>query len=255
MKKSILPICAAFALSSCYAPLTFNLHELVAPPDARVAMAEGLFPGRAIDFGNEEHCVRVWSDAYSTDIFAPCSDAENYLYEWNHILYQKRYIQYAVANRPIIRRDDVAEAPALHIDDHNKQFTIDKSIPTEIWMQPVSTDETAVLNNERYVCIPAEQFDFKRAKKVKKTSSCRSLCALPLNDKPGTESPLRVAASIPLELVDGIATLSFFAAEGCLYAAMGLISFPIDEIIYAAQPQQQHQQFEQFAQEAPSWKK
>ena len=122
-------------------------------------------------------------------------------------------------------------------------------------MQPVSTDETAVPNNERYVCIPAEQFDFKRAKKVKKTSSCRSLCALPLNDKPGTESPLRVAASLPLELVDGIATLSFFAAEGCLYAAMGLISFPIDEIIYAAQPQQQHQQFEQFAQEAPSWKK
>ena len=255
MKKSILPICAAFALSSCYAPLTFNLHELVAPPDARVAMAEGLFPGRAIDYGTEEPKVRVWSNAYSTDIYAPYADKENCLYEWNHILYQKRCVKYAIANRPIIRRDDAPEAPALNIKDHNKQFTIDNSIPTEIWMQPVSTDEMAGPNNERYVCIPAEQFDFKRAKKVKKPASFRPLCALPLHDKPGTESPLRVAASLPLELVDGVATLSFFVAEGCLYTALGLISLPFDEIFYATQQQQQSQQFEQFAQEAPSWKK
>lgn len=242
-------------LSSCYAPLTCNLHELVAPPDARVAMAEGLFPGRAIDYGTEEPKVRVWSNAYETDIYAPYADKENCLYEWNHLLYQKRCVKYAIANRPIIRRDDAPEAPALNIKDHNKQFTIDNSIPTEIWMQPVSTDEMAGPNNERYVCIPAEQFDFKRAKKVKKPAVFRPLCALPLHDKPGTESPLRLAASIPLELVDGIATLSMFAAEGCLYAAAALISWPIDEIIYSVQRQPQQQQFEQFLQESPTWQK
>ena len=242
-------------LSSCYAPLTCNLHELVAPPDARVAMAEGLFPGRAIDYGTEEPKVRVWSNAYSTDIYAPYADKGNCLYEWNHILYQKRCVKYAIANRPIIRRDDAPEAPALSIKDHNKQFTIDNSIPTEIWMQPVSTDEMAGPNNERYVCIPAEQFDFKRAKKVKKPAAFRPLCALPLHDKPGTESPLRLAASIPLELVDGIASLSMFAAEGCLYAAAALISWPIDEIIYSVQRQPQQQQFEQFLQESPTWQK
>lgn len=216
-------------LCSCQARITCNLHELVAPPDARVAMVDGFFPGRTIDLGWEER----HDHAYSTDNLVP------YLYEWNNVLYQKRLIQYAVANRPIIRRDDAPEAPALSIEEHIKQFTIDKSIPTEIWMQPVTTDKTATPDNAKYVCIPAAQFDFKRAEKVKTPTDFRALCALPLKDKTGTESALRMAASIPLELVDGVASLGFNAAESALRIAAEIISLPIDPLINCTQQQRQ----------------
>ncbi len=236
MKKHVLLLLCStvFLLCSCGARLTCNLHELVSPPDARVAMVDKMFPHRSMkstDCFGESVYVETGSWGQTQD---------EYLYQLNGVLYQKRTIQYAKANRPIIRRNDVMESPALTAAEMQEQFTIDPDIPEEVWMQPVWIDGKRREYNE-YACIPAKQFDFAKAHKIRKTTTAYPLCNLPLKDKAGTETPLRLAAGAPLMAIDVAAGLLFFVTENALLITAELISLPIDHTINIAQQQQRQQ--------------
>ena len=238
-KHGLILLCSTvFLLCSCGPRLTCNLHELVTPPDARVAMVDKMFPHRSMKstdcFG---HPVYVKTGSWG-------QTQDEYLYRLNGVLYQKRTIQYAKANRPIIRRNDVPESPALTATEMQEQFTIDPDIPKEVWMQPVGT-QSVWIDGERqeyneYACIPAKQFDFAKARKTRKPARVSPLCRLPIKDKAGTETPLRLAAGVPLMAIDVAAGLLFFVTENTLLITAELISFPIDQTIYIArrQPQQ-----------------
>lgn len=240
MKHGLILLCStATLLCSCGARITCNLHELVTPPDARVAMVDKMFPHRSMKTTDcFEYSVYVETGSWG-------HTQDEYLYRLNGVLYQKRTIQYAKANRPIIRRNDVPESPALTAAEMQEQFTIDPDIPEEVWMQPVGT-QPAWIDGKRqvyneYACIPAKQFDFAKARKIRKPDTLFPLCRLPLKDKAGTETPLRLAAGAPLMAIDVAAGLLFYVTENALLITAELISFPIDQTIYIArrQPQQQ----------------
>ena len=230
---------AAAGLSSCCfeQPLTCNLRELVTPPDARVAMVDHHFPHRpAVSL---DGLVR-----YETGSKA-CS-FEPYLYQLNGIYYQRRTIQYAKAHRPIIRRADRADHflsyPLTH-QQYEEQFTFDTSIPEVVWMQPVDvTGEEREYN--KLSCIPADRFDFAKARKVAKNSlsTCIPLCDLPLKDKLGTSSIWRTVAAAPLAVVDMAATATLCVAEGTAEICASLIVLPAYPFILFGQQQQRQQQ-------------
>ena len=233
---------AAVGLSSCCfeQPLTCNLRELVTPPDARVAMVDHHFPHRPAET-SDGFKVR-----YETGSKA-CS-FEPYLYQLNGIYYQRRTIQYAKAHRPIIRRADRADHflryPLTH-QQLEEQFTFDTSIPEVVWMQPVDvTGEEREYN--KLSCIPAELFDFAKARKVAKkslsSSPCIPLCDLPLKDKPGTSSIWRTVAAAPLAVVDMAATATLCVAEGTAEICTAVIVLPAYPFILFGQQQQRQQQ-------------
>lgn len=239
-KHGLILLCSTvFSLCSCGPRLTCNLHELVTPPDARVAMVDKMFPHRSMkstDCFEDPVYVETGSWGHTQD---------EYLYRLNGVLYQKRTIQYAKANRPIIRRNDVPESPALTAAEMQEQFTIDPDIPEEVWMQPVGT-QPAWIDGKRqvyneYACIPAKQFDFAKARKIRKPDTLFPLCRLPLKDKAGTETPLRLAAGAPLMAIDVAAGLLFFVTENALLITAELISLPIEHSINIAQQQQRQQ--------------
>ncbi len=231
---------AAMGLSSCCfeQPLTCNLRELVTPPDARVAMVDHHFPHRPAE-SSDGFKVR-----YETGSKA-CS-FEPYLYQLNGIYYQRRTIQYAKAHRPIIRRADRADHflryPLTH-QQLEEQFTFDSSIPEEVWMQPVGVTGEANEYN-KLSCIPADQFDFAKARKVakKSLSTCIPLCDLPLIDKPGTSSLWRTAVGAPLAVVDIAATATLNVAEASAFICAAAIVLPTYPFILFGQQQQRQQQ-------------
>ena len=227
---------AAAGLSSCCfeLPLTCNLRELVTPPDARVAMVDHHFPHRPAE--SSDGLVR-----YETGSKA-CS-FEPFLYQLNGIYYQRRTIQYAKAHRPIIRRADSADSYPLTHQQYEEQFTFDTSIPEVVWMQPVDvTGEEREYN--KLSCIPADRFDFAKARKVakKSLSTCIPLCDLPLKDKPGTSSIWRTVAAAPLAVVDMAATATLCVAEGTADICTSVIVLPAYPFILFGQQQQRQQQ-------------
>ena len=234
-KHGLILLCSTvFLLCSCGPRLTCNLHELVTPPDARVAMVDKMFPHRSMK------STDCFEDPVYVETGSWGQTQDEYLYRLNGVLYQKRTIQYAKANRPIIRRNDVPESPALTATEMQEQFTIDPDIPEEVWMQPVWIDGERPEYNE-YACIPAKQFDFAKARKIRKLDTVFPLCRLPIKDKAGTETPLRLAAGAPLMAIDVAAGLLFFVTENALLITAELISFPIEHSINIAQQQQRQQ--------------
>lgn len=240
---------AALGLSSCCfdSPLTCNLRELASPPDARVAMVDHMFPCRYYQTSDGFWVLiptGTWGD----------SD-EPYLYQLNGIHYRKRTIQYARAHRPVIRRADRADVFSYPLMDTQlrEQFTIDSSIPEEVWMQPVNvTDKDMEFN--QLVCIPAKQFDFARARKMASPiPSPRPLCDLPIKDKPGTSSLWRNVLGAPLAVVDMAATATLCVAEGAVVIGAAIILLPgYPFFIYAEQ--QQQIPFHIDDDELPAWK-
>lgn len=241
---------AAMALSSCSffaSPLTCNLSELVAPPDARVAMVDHHFPQRRAK-------VDDWVGVIETGSWGSSSDP--YLYQLNGIHYQKRTIQYASAHRPIIRRADSTDSYTYALTERQlrEQFTFDPSIPEEVWMQPVNITGEAIEYN-KLSCIPADRFDFARARKVAHNlqSTCYPLCDLPIKDKPGTPSVWRSVVGAPLAAVDMAATATLCVAEGTAAICAAVIILPAYPFITYAQ--QQQQLFHIDDDELPSWEK
>ena len=239
---------AAVGLSSCSffaSPLTCNLSELVAPPDARVAMVDHRFPHRPA--GHPD----AWGGVVKTGTWGSSSDL--YLYQLNGIYYRKRTIQYASAHRPIIRRADRPDSYAypLTYQQRDEQFTFDSSIPEEVWMQPVNITGEAIEYNS-LSCIPASRFDFARARKVAHDlqSTCYPLCDLPIKDKPGTPSVWRSVVGAPLAAVDMAATATLCVAE-CCAAVLVLPAYPF--LIFNEQQQQNPYHVEDD--ELPAWKK
>ncbi|MBE6419345.1 MAG: hypothetical protein E7031_04365 [Akkermansiaceae bacterium] len=214
MKTAHLSIGTALLLSSCsWKPITCNLHELLSPPDARVAMIDGVYPG-ASPF------------AYA--------DVSKDLYELNGVLYQKVTIQYAVANRPIIRRVDAPWGHPTSDDEMKEQFTIDSTIPEEVWMQPVGTWQDSI-DGKKYVCIPATQFDFNKAKKTQKKGELHQLSGVPYQNNPGTMSTWRSIASTPLAITDIAANTAFFVGEGSLLLSGAIIALPFAPFVNMVQ--------------------
>ena len=241
---------AALGLSSCSffaSPLTCNLSELVAPPDARVAMVDHHFPQRRAK-------VDDWVGVIETGSWGSSSDP--YLYQLNGIHYQKRTIQYASAHRPIIRRADRTDSYTYALTERQlrEQFTFDPSIPEEVWMQPVNIAGEAIEYNS-LSCIPASRFDFARARKVAHNlqSTCYPLCDLPIKDKPGTPSVWRSVVGAPLAVVDMAATATLCVAEGTAGICAAVIILPAYPFITYAQ--QQQQLFHIDDDELPSWEK
>lgn len=243
---------AAVGLSSCCfdAPLTCNLRELASPPDARVAMVDHMFPRRNLRTSDE------FGALLSTGTW--CGFTYPDLYQLNGIYYRKRTIQYARAHRPIIRGvDDAAFSNPLTREETQEQFTIDSTIPEEVWMQPVNvTDKDMEFN--QLVCIPARQFDFARARKVVSPVPCPSpLCDLPIKDKPGTPSAWLQLAEVPLVAVDAVATATLRVAEGVVFVGAAAILLPAYPFICFYQQQQDPllQLLEVKDDEIPCWKK
>ena len=228
MKHKYLPLAATILLSSCsYTYTTCNLQELVTPPDARVAMVDGYFPKRS---------------------FVLYGGVGPRLYKWNNVLYQKRVISYAVANRPIIRREDAPWATWLTPEETKEQFTIDSTIPEEVWMQPVGTWEEACSGNP-YACIPASQFDFAEAKevtyhRVDAPERLITLCDLPLQDKAGTETAWRNIVGFPLGMIDFTANASFFVVESGLLLSGAIIALPFAPFVNMQQQEEPTQPVE-----------
>lgn len=203
--------------------LTCNLVELVAPPDARVPMVDGLYPYSNIH--NVELTATGCEPTYldlSPEVVTACNNP--YLYECNGILYIKRTVQYAKADRPIIRRADSLYGQSMSISDMHRQFTIDPAIPAEEWMQPVSTAPNA-LKDASLRCIPAKQFDFKKAKK-RPYQKYTQLCALPYEPQPGTTSLWRTIVGLPLFITDTAANIAFFVTESGYMVTRGLLKLP-----------------------------
>ena len=227
---------AAVGLSSCCfeTPPTCNLRELVAPPDARVAMVDHRFPHRPAGHPDD------WGGVVKTGTWGSSSDL--YLYQLNGIHYQKRTIQYASAHRPIIRRADSTHSYTYALTERQlrEQFTFDPSIPEEVWMQPVNITGEAIEYNS-LSCIPASRFDFARARKVAHDlqSTCYPLCDLPIKDKPGTPSVWRNVVGAPLAAVDMAATATLCVAEGTAAICAAVIILPAYPFITYAQQQQQ----------------
>ncbi len=238
---------AAAGLSSCSffaSPLTCNLSELVAPPDARVAMVDHRFPHRPA--GHPD----AWGGVVKTGTWG--SSSEIYLYQLNGIYYRKRTIQYAKAHRPIIRRADRPDSYAypLTYQQRDEQFTFDSSIPEEVWMQPVDITGEAEEYN-KLCCIPASQFDFSKARRTARYGHIQEpLCDLPIKDKPGTSSLWRTVTGVPLAAVDMAATATLCVAE-CCAAVLVLPAYPFHIFI----EQQQQNPYHVEDDELPAWKK
>lgn len=172
MKTTLLPctLAAATLLSSCGIPY-FSCHtaELFDPPDKRVALINGTFPKRA---QNTYTPTAYWTLDGRT--------------------YTEVTVQYARPNRPFLRQSESGfeclYARPMTAEEMQEDFTIDPAIPARRYL--ISSDKAP---------IPAEEFDFRRAKRWKETPQ-NLHCLLVKNefpDIPGTPSTWRSIAQAP----------------------------------------------------------
>lgn len=214
MKTTLLPctLAAATLLSSCGMPY-FSCHtaELFDPPDKRVALINGTFPKRA---QNTYTPTAVWTLDGRT--------------------YEEVTVQYARPNRPFLRQSESGfenlYARPMTAEEMQEDFTIDPAIPARRYL--ISSDKAP---------IPAEEFDFRRAKRWKETPQ-NIHCLLVKNefpDIPGTPSTWRSIAQAPLQIVDmGVSLTLNTAWIGGLVLTMGAINRPVNFICNGFQQQQ-----------------
>lgn len=214
MKPTLLPctLAAATLLSSCGMPyFTCNTAEQLAPPDKRVALINGSFPKRA------------------QNTFTPTA-----YWELDGRTYTEVCVQYAIPHRPFLRQSESGArylyARPLTAEEMQEDFTIDPDIPARRYL--ISSDKAP---------IPAEEFDFRRAKRSKSTPQSRP-CFFVKNefpDIPGTPSTWRSIAQAPLQIVDmGVSLTLNTAWIAALVVTLGAINRPVNYICNGFQQQQ-----------------
>lgn len=214
MKTTLLPctLAAATLLSSCGMPyFCCNTAELFDPPDKRVALINGTFPKRA---QNTYTPTAYWTLDGRT--------------------YEEVTVQYARPNRPFLRQSESGfeylYARPMTAEEMQEDFTIDPAIPARRYL--ISSDKAP---------IPAEEFDFRRAKRWKETPQ-NLHCFLVKNefpDIPGTPSTWRSIAQAPLQIVDmGVSLTLNTAWISGLVLTMGAINRPVNFICNGFQQQQ-----------------
>lgn len=214
MKTTLLPctLAAATLLSSCGMPyFSCNTAELLDPPDKRVALINGTFPKRA---QNTYTPTAIWTLDGRT--------------------YEEVTVQYARPNRPFLRQSESGfenlYARPMTAEEMQEDFTIDPAIPARRYL--ISSDKAP---------IPAEEFDFRRAKRWKETPQ-NLHCLLVKNefpDIPGTPSTWRSIAQAPLQILDmGVSLTLNTAWISGLVLTMGAINRPVNFICNGFQQQQ-----------------
>ena len=214
MKTTLLPctLAAATLLSSCGMPyFSCNTAELFDPPDKRVALINGTFPKRA---QNTYTTTAVWTLDGRT--------------------YEEVTVQYARPNRPFLRQSESGfenlYARPMTAEEMQEDFTIDPAIPARRYL--ISSDKAP---------IPAEEFDFRRAKRSKTAPQSRP-CFFVKNefpDIPGTPSTWRSIAQAPLQIVDmGVSLTLNTAWIAGLVVTLGAINRPVNYICNGFQQQQ-----------------
>jgi hypothetical protein len=203
MKTTLLPctLAAATLLSSCGIPyFCCNTAELFDPPDKRVALINGTFPKRA---QNTYTPTAIWTLDGRT--------------------YEEVTVQYARPNRPFLRQSESGfeslYARPMTAEEMQEDFTIDPAIPARRYL--ISSDKAP---------IPAEEFDFRRAKRWKETPQ-NIYCLLVKNefpDIPGTPRTWRSIAQAPLQIVDMGVSLTLNTA----WIASGFVLLPVSAIFH-----------------------
>lgn len=216
MKRILYPTTVLpLLLSSCGCPyFCCNTAELLAPPDARVALINGSFPKRA---SNTYTPTAIWT--------------------LNGRSYAEVCVQYARPHRPIIRQsEDGFEslyARRMSEAETRASFTIDTSIPAQRYLLALGRESSAP--------IPAERFDFRRAVKSPQTPQPLHcfLAKYDFKDNPGTQSTWRDIAQAPLQIVDmGVSlTLNTAWVTGLLVTG-GAINRPVEYLCNGFQQQQ-----------------
>jgi hypothetical protein len=216
MKTTLLPatLAAAALLSSCGCPyFSCNTAEIFDPPDKRVALVNGAFPKR---FANTYTPTAVWKlDGHT---------------------YHEVTVQYARPHRPFLRQSERGfesmYARRMTAEETKNSFTIDPAIPARRYLLTRGCEP-----------IPAEEFDFRRAKRWKETPQ-NIYCLLVKNefpDIPGTPSTWRSIAQAPLQIVDMGVSLTLntaWIASGFVLLPLSAIFHPLTYISEGGQQQQ-----------------
>ena len=145
-------------------------------------------------------------------------------------------MQYAIPHRPFLRQSESGArylyARPLTAEEMQEDFTIDPAIPARRYL--ISSDKAP---------IPAEEFDFRRAKRSKTAPQSRP-CFFVKNefpDIPGTPSTWRSIAQVPLQVLDMGVSLTLntaWIASGFVLLPVGAILHPLTYICKGVQQQQ-----------------